>query len=88
MRPVSLVYTKADECERCFEDPLHFASQHTPGLFQLVRERLTRHRYFAVGVAGTTGHRNEFFGRVHVPLRIEPRGIVEPFQWLVESLGT
>ncbi|HZL91851.1 MAG TPA: hypothetical protein VFB96_26005 [Pirellulaceae bacterium] len=86
-RPVSLVFTKADECERCFEDPQLFATQHTPGLFQLVRERLTRHRFFAVGVAGTTGYRNEFFGRMHVPLRIEPRGIVEPFQWLVESLG-
>ena len=87
VRPVSLVYTKADECERCFEDPQVFATQHTPGLFQLVRERLVRHRFFAVGVAGTTGHRSEYNGRIHVPLRVEPRGIIEPFQWLIESLG-
>lgn len=86
-RPVALVFTKADECELCFEDPRGFAHRHTPGLVQHCRERLKRHEYFAVGVAGACGYRNEPDGRVHVPLRIEPRGIVEPFQWLLDQLG-
>jgi hypothetical protein len=84
-RPVALVFTKADQCEHCFADPQAFARRHTPGLYQQCRERLKRHQYFAVGVAGACGFRNESHGRVHVPLRIEPRGIVEPFQWLVEQ---
>jgi len=86
-RPVSLVFTKADECMNCFEDPHTFARQHAPGLFQQCRERLPKHRFFGVGVAGASAFRSDFFGRIHVPLRIEPRGIVEPFRWLIEELA-
>ncbi|HMC10310.1 MAG TPA: hypothetical protein VKH44_03435 [Pirellulaceae bacterium] len=85
-RPVALVFTKADQSEHCFDDPAAFAKRHTPGLVQQCRERLKRHKFFAVGVAGALGLRNESHGRVHVPLRVEPRGIVEPFQWLLEEL--
>jgi hypothetical protein len=85
-RPVALVFTKADQCEHCFEDPTAFARRHTPGLVQQCRERLKRHHFFAVGVAGACGYRQENYGRVQVPLRIEPRGITEPFQWLVEGV--
>jgi double-GTPase-like protein len=87
-RPVALVFTKADQCQECFDDPAAFARRHTPGLVQQCRERLKLHQYFAVGVAGACGFRNESHGKVHVPLRIEPRGIVEPFQWLLEMLST
>jgi hypothetical protein len=87
-RPVALVFTKADQCENCFADPDSFAQRHTPGLVQQCRERLKHHAFFAVGVAGAVGYRNEPGGRVHVPLRIEPRGIVEPFEWLLNQLGT
>jgi hypothetical protein len=86
-RPVSLVFTKGDECASSFEDPHTFAKQHAPGLYQQCRERLSRHKFFTVGVAGASAFRNEFHGRVHVPLRIEPRGIVEPFRWLIDELA-
>ena len=85
-RPVALVYTKADQCENCFQDPAAFARRHTPGLYQQCRERLRRLKHFAVGVAGGVGFRNEPHGRVHVPLRIEPRGVIEPFKWLLEEI--
>jgi hypothetical protein len=42
----------------------------------------------ASGVAGACAQRN--IGgdeRIRVPLRVEPRGIVEPFSWLVECVG-
>jgi hypothetical protein len=86
-RPVAMVYSKADQCEQCFDDPSAFAHRHTPGLVQQCRERLKRHQFFAVGVAGACGFRNDPHGQIHVPLRIEPRGIVEPFQWLVTELA-
>jgi hypothetical protein len=86
-RPVALVFTKADQCEHCFDDPHAFAKRHTPGLVQHCRERLKRHSFFAVGVAGACGWRHEGEGRVHVPLRIEPRGVVQPFEWLLDQLG-
>ena len=87
-RPVALVFTKADQCEHCFDDPAAFGKRHTPGLVQQCRERLRRHHFFAVGVAGAVGTRLQPHGRVHVPLRVEPRGIVEPFKWLLEELET
>ncbi len=85
-RPLALVFTKADQCEHCFDDPAAFAKRHTPGLVQQCRERLKRHQFFAVGVAGAVGARSEPHGRVLVPLRIEPRGIVDPFRWLLDEL--
>lgn len=87
-RPVAIVFTKADQCEHCFDDPQQFASRHTPGVVQQCGERLRRHRFFASGVAGACGfHSDRYGGRVHAPLRIEPRGLVEPFLWLVQELG-
>jgi Double-GTPase 2 len=87
-RPVALVFTKADQCEQCFENPAAFARRHTPGLVQQCRERLKRHQFFAVGVAGAIGIRNDSEGRVYIPLRIEPRGIVDPFRWMLEQLDS
>jgi len=87
-RPVAFVFTKADECDECFVDPAAFASRHTPGLAQQAKKRLGNHRYFAAGVAGGIGTREEHHARVKMPLRIEPRGIVEPFQWLLDHLGS
>jgi hypothetical protein len=87
-RPVAVIFTKADECERCFEDPAEYAQQHVPGLWQYCRERLQDVHYFASGVAGACSVRNvPYEGRCRVPLRVEPRGIVEPFEWLVGRLG-
>ena len=82
---MALVFTKADLCEQCFENPVDFARRHTPGLVQQCRERLKRHQFFAVGVAGAVGIRSDSHGRMQVPLRIEPRGIVEPFHWLLQQ---
>lgn len=86
-RPVALVFTKSDECEESFVDCAGYAQAHASGLWQHCLERFERHRYFASGVAGGCAYREiPGYGRVRVPLRIEPRGIVEPFAWLVEQL--
>ena len=89
-RPVAVVFTKADQCEQCFADPVAFAKRHTPGLWRLCAERFERHCFFAAGVAGACTYRRTgaFGGRQWAPLRIEPRGIVEPFEWLVGQLGS
>ena len=31
-RPVALIFSKADQCESCFEDPAGYAERHAPGL--------------------------------------------------------
>lgn len=85
--PVALVLTKADRCEQCQDDPAAFAHDHAAGLWQQCRERFPSYRFFAASVAGACAVRDTLEeGRVQVPLRVEPRGIIEPFEWLVENL--
>jgi hypothetical protein len=86
-RPVALLFTKADRCDTCFEDPAGYAQRRLPGVWRHCQERFGRHRFFACGVAGGFGYR--VIGReapVQVPLRIEPRGIIEPFEWLMRHV--
>ncbi|HZZ27812.1 MAG TPA: hypothetical protein VFE46_07360 [Pirellulales bacterium] len=86
-RPVALVFSKADQCEDSFDDPTIYAQRHAASLWQYCRERFHQHKFFAAGVAGATGMRNvPSAGRVRAPLRIEPRGILEPFRWIVEQI--
>lgn len=86
-RPVAMVFTKADQCEECFTDSEDYARSQAAGLWQHCRERFGLHKFFAAGVAGNCAFREiPGYGRVRVPLRIEPRGIVEPFAWLVEQI--
>jgi hypothetical protein len=88
-RPVGLVFSKADRCDACFEDPRDYAEKRMGAVWQHCQERFQRHRFFAAGVAGEFGQR--VLPRrdpVMTPLRIEPRGIVEPFEWLVDNVRT
>jgi len=86
-KPVALILTKADECDDCRDDPARYAREHAPGLWQQVQERFRNHRFFATGVAGACAVRHSVTeGRVNVPLRIEPHGVVEPFEWVLSNL--
>jgi hypothetical protein len=86
-KPVALIFTKADQCELCADDPAEFARTHAAGLWQQCQERFRTHRFFAAGVAGACGFREtRTEGRVQVPLRIEPHGVIEPFEWLLKKL--
>ena len=86
--PIAIVFTKADECESCFDDPVAFAESHAVGILRHCRERFPYHAMFACGVAGACGYRESLGdGRRRIPLRIEPRGIVEPLVWMVEQIS-
>lgn len=83
-RPLALVLSKADRCEHCFDNPAKHAQLSASGLWEHCQERFPKHRFFASGVAGAcVTHFVRGAGHVVAPLRIEPRGIVEPFEWLV-----
>ena len=86
-RPVAMIFTKADQVDECVDDPAAYAQHHAAGLWQQCRERFTLHKFFAAGVAGACAARDSLTeGRVHVPLRIEPHGVIEPFEWLLDNL--
>ena len=83
---LALVYTKADECDACFADPELYARKHTPGLSQLCRDSFPSHRFFATGVAGACTSATAWgTSGSGSPCAVEPRGIIEPFQWLIEQ---
>src|SRR5690606_29016083 len=81
-RPIALVFTKADQAESCFDDPLAFARRYAPGLWHHCRERLRLYQFFATSISGGEAYFRDVAGRRPIPLRIEPRGTVEPFDWL------
>ena len=86
-RPVAVVFTKAEANELCLEDPEQYAQERSRGLFRLCHERLKRHQFFATSVVGNSATVSWQGKRVAVPLRIEPRGILEPFKWIVRQFG-
>lgn len=87
-KPVAVVFSKADMCPECMENPMQFAREKAGGLTKHCRERFLKHKFFAASVVGATASREEFgVGMVQIPLRVEPRGVVEPFEWLVKQLS-
>ena len=85
-RPVAVVFTKADQCRACMDDPAGFAKSHATGLWQQCQERFPRHRFFAASVTGAVGYSQSVLdGSIDVPLRVEPRGVIQPFEWLLDE---
>ncbi len=86
-RPVAIVLSKADQCDWAFENPTQFAQQHASGLVRLCRQWFRKHHFFAASVVGAcVVGRNAYAEEVAVPLRVEPRGLVDPFLWLLRQL--
>lgn len=82
--PVAIVFTKTDLCDEPILDVDAFAESNVPALFRLCRNRLKSHRFFGSSVAGSTGRIIDQAGcETLVPLRVEPRGFIEPFAWLM-----
>jgi len=85
-RRIALVFTKCDQSEACFDDPEGFARTRTPGLWRVCHDQLPNHRFFATSVVGAATRFTRCGFSTSVPLRVEPRGIIEPFSWLVDCL--
>ncbi|MDP6557003.1 MAG: hypothetical protein QGG71_20205 [Pirellulaceae bacterium] len=86
-RRLALVFAKCDQSEACFDDPEGFARTRVPGLWKACHDHLPRHRFFATSVVGATARITQDGRSTSVPLRVEPRGVVEPFSWLIERLS-
>ncbi len=85
--PVAIVFTKADLYDDAVREPDAFARANAPGLWRLCESRLKHFRFYCSGVAGSTGKLIDRDGyETLVPLRVEPRGIIEPFAWLLSQI--
>jgi len=86
--PVAVVFTKADLFEEWINDPESFARGNVSSLHAQCQARLERCSFYCSGVAGSSAKLVDDSGQESlVPLRVEPRGIVEPFAWMVSKLG-
>jgi hypothetical protein len=85
--PVALVFTKADLCPEALTDPDQFAASNLPGLLRLCQRNLANYKCFSVGVVGSSASIADDHGNhVRIPLRVEPHGVVEPVEWLVQKV--
>ncbi len=86
--PISIVLTKADCCPEALEDPAAFAAATMPGLVQACQRHLARHQFFACSVVGSHAMATDSYGRrMHVPLHVEPRGVMEPLEWIIKHIS-
>ncbi len=81
---IAIVFTKCDGCPEATQDPTQFAANNTPRLFEFCRRTFIRHAFFAASVAGNSGLLADSTGlQMRIPFHVEPRGIVQPLQWVV-----
>ncbi|QDT07176.1 hypothetical protein K227x_56010 [Rubripirellula lacrimiformis] len=83
---IAIVFTKCDGCPEATEDPSRFAANNTSRLFEYCRRTFSQHAFFAASVAGSSGILADETGRqMRIPFHIQPRGIIEPLQWIVNQ---
>ena len=85
--PVAVVLSKADYCPECFDDPRGFAKTNLNRLWNICSNRFASFEFFATTVVGALGYGTDESGNVvPYPLHVAPRGILEPFEWLLSKL--
>jgi len=84
--PLAIVLTKADSCPEARDDADHFAKCNLPRLLQFCEQQFACYRFFASSVVGSSATMIDGYGRrTQVPFHIEPRGILEPLEWIIAS---
>jgi hypothetical protein len=86
-RPVAIVFSKADRFDTVWDDPEEYARRYAAGLWRQCHERLQRHRFFATSVAAVHTCVDAYGEQVAVPMRVEPRGVLDPLTWLTQQLA-
>ncbi len=85
--PVAIVLSKADYSPDCFDDPRAFAETNLNRLWNICENRFANFEFFATSVVGSLGYgSDEFDNVVPYPLHVAPRGILEPFEWILSKL--
>jgi len=86
--PVAVVLSKADYCPECCDSPRNFAKTNLNRLWNMCENRFERFDFFAASVVGALGYGSDDAQNVvPYPLHIAPRGILEPFEWVLSQLG-
>ena len=85
--PIAVVLCKSDCCPQAFDHPITFAKTNLNRLSNLCNSRFDNVAYFATSVIGSIGFGSDCEDNIITsPLHSAPRGILEPFEWLVTAL--
>lgn len=86
--PVAVLLTKCDYVPAAFDDPRRFAQSNLNRLWNMCESRFANVEFFATSVVGSIAFAtSDEDGLVTpVPLHTALRGILEPFEWIVEQL--
>jgi hypothetical protein len=86
--PVAVVFTKGDYCPEAFDDPRRFAQANVSRLWNLCGSRFARVEFFSCSVIGSlafaTAENEDWV--TPIPLHTALRGVLEPFEWIVDQL--
>ncbi|MCO6438351.1 MAG: hypothetical protein J5J06_14745 [Phycisphaerae bacterium] len=85
--PVAIVLSKSDYCPECFDNPRSFAQTNLNRLWNICHNRFQHFEFFATSVVGSLGYgTDEHDNVIPYPLHVAPRGILEPFEWVLTRL--
>lgn len=85
--PIAVVLCKADYCPECFDDPPGFARTNLNRLWNICENRFAKVAFFASSVVGSLGFATGADDTVvPLPLHSAPRGILEPFEWILDQM--
>ncbi len=85
--PVAVLLCKSDFCPQAFDDPVQFAKTNLNRLWNLTDSRFENVAFFATSVIGAIGFGTDGDDNVvPVPLHSAPRGVMEPYEWLLTAL--
>lgn len=86
--PTAVVLCKGDYCPECFDSPREFVRANLNRLWNLCDSRFERVEFFACSVVGSLGYAtspgDDYV--VPVPLHTALRGVLEPFQWVIDQM--
>jgi hypothetical protein len=86
--PISIILCKADHCPECFDDSRAFVKANLNRVWNLCESRFANVEYFAASVVGSLGYATSLEDDTvaPVPLHTALRGVLEPFEWIIDQL--
>jgi len=85
--PVAILFTKADACPDVRDNAAQFAEANLPGLTNFCHRHFAHYAFFATSVVGGTATVTSEHGfHLQIPLHVEPQGVVEPLEWIMQRL--
>jgi len=86
--PIAIVLCKADHCPECFDNQDDFVRANLNRLWNLCESRFENVKFFAASVVGSLGYGTspEDEQVVSAPLHTALRGVLEPFEWIIDEI--